>query len=224
MLNSDERDYIYMIWKDPKTRRNFTVAELSKNGTFKFRYTHDIEKAIEHGFEPLLSFNDINKTYENNIMFPVFSSRLPDRKRRDIDEILKKYELKEFDSYLLLKRSGAKLPIDNLEFIDPILSTNEKVKRIFYVAGSRYYLKNKDIKYIKIGDILTLKAEYENEKDPNAIKILNDKGLHLGYIPRYYSKNIKEAFAINKKVICKIINIENDNINNEFIKVEMTIE
>jgi hypothetical protein len=29
--------------------------------------------------------------------------------------------LKEFDEYKLLKRSGARLPIDSLEFIEPIL-------------------------------------------------------------------------------------------------------
>ena len=53
------------------------------------------------------------------MLFPVFASRLPDRKREDIDKILQKYGLKEFDEYELLKKSGARLPIDNLEFIVP---------------------------------------------------------------------------------------------------------
>ncbi len=32
---------------------------------------------------------------------------------------------------MLLKRSGARLPIDSLEFIDPILDTDGNVTRIF---------------------------------------------------------------------------------------------
>ena len=45
------------------------------------------------------------------MLFPVFASCLPDRKRKDIDKILQKYGLKEFDEYELLKKSGARLPI-----------------------------------------------------------------------------------------------------------------
>lgn len=49
--------------------------------------------------------------------------------------------MEEYDEYILLKRSGARLPIDSLEFIDPILDTDQAVKRIFYVAGVRHYLE-----------------------------------------------------------------------------------
>mgnify|MGYP006990155011 CR=1 FL=1 len=45
--------------------------------------------------------------------------------------------LKEYDEYLLLKRSGAKLPIDGLEFIDPILNVDKNVLRVFCVAGAK---------------------------------------------------------------------------------------
>lgn len=35
------------------------------------------------------------------------------------------------DGYLLLKRSGARFPIDNLEFIGPIMNLDENIERIF---------------------------------------------------------------------------------------------
>lgn len=130
----NNRDYIYLIWKDPSTRRNYTVGELSKNGQYEFSYGHEIREAIEKGFEPLISFQDINKVYKSDTLFPTFTSRLPDRKRRGLEKILLKYGLEEYDTYKLLKRSGARLPIDNLEFIDPILEDGD-VKRIFYIAG-----------------------------------------------------------------------------------------
>lgn len=94
--------------------------------TYEFSYGHEIEEAIKSGFELLIAFGDRNKTYENDMLFPSFSSRLPDRKRRDIARILKKYKLDEYDEYELLKKSGARLPIDNIEFIDPIFEDDKE--------------------------------------------------------------------------------------------------
>jgi hypothetical protein len=121
MSRREGRDYIYLIWKDIVSRRNYIVGQLSKNGQYEFSYGIEVEEAIKKGFELLISFQDLNKVYKSDILFPTFSSRLPDRNRRGIERVLNKYGLEEFDEYKLLKRSGARLPIDNLEFIDPIL-------------------------------------------------------------------------------------------------------
>lgn len=115
------RDYIYLVWKAIKTRRQYIVGKLSKNGQFEFNYGFEVKEAIKNGFKLLISFEQIDKVYKSDILFPVFSSRLPDMKRKGIEKILSKYGLENYNDYKLLKRSGAKLPIDNLEFIDPIL-------------------------------------------------------------------------------------------------------
>jgi hypothetical protein len=111
------RDYIYLVWKEPKSRRQYIIGQLSKNGQFEFNYGFGIKEAIEKGFSLLISFDNIDNVYKNDMLFPVFSSRLPDKKRNDINKILFKYGMEEYDDYKSLKRSGAKLPIDNLEFI-----------------------------------------------------------------------------------------------------------
>jgi len=41
---------------------------------------------------------------------PVFASRLPDPKRKDIDKILKKYNMSEYDQFTLLKKCQGRLP------------------------------------------------------------------------------------------------------------------
>ena len=121
MTKIKDRDYLYLIWKDPETRRNYIIGELSKNGQFEFNYCQEIDTAIEKGFELLISFDNKDTVYKSDILFPTFSSRLPDKKRKDISRILDKYGLKEYNEYKLLKRSKARLPIDNLESIDPII-------------------------------------------------------------------------------------------------------
>ncbi len=117
MAIKNEKDYVYLIRKEPKTRKNFIIAKLSKNRKYEFEYSEDIEEALKVGFVPLIAFNDIKKKYTSDRLFASFSSRVPDRRRKDIKKILEKYGMDEYDEYKLLKLSGGRLPIDSLEFI-----------------------------------------------------------------------------------------------------------
>ena len=130
----EKNKFLYLIWKDPHTRTNFTVGKLSKNGRYTFEYFGDFGKAESCGWSKLDVFPE-NRTYESDILFPVFASRLPDKKRRDIDKILKKYELENFDEFELLRKSEGRLPIDTYSFIDPIFPEMEMVQRDFYIMG-----------------------------------------------------------------------------------------
>lgn len=46
----------------------------------------------------LVSFEKLDTVYKSEKLFPVFASRLPDRKRKDIGRILEKYGLDEYDA------------------------------------------------------------------------------------------------------------------------------
>ncbi len=225
----DNRDYIYLIWKEPNKRRNYIVGELSRNGQYEFSYGHEIDEAIKQGFEPLISFEDIHKIYKSDTLFPTFTSRLPDRKRRGLEKILSKYDLKEYDAYKLLKRSGARLPIDNLEFIDPIFEEHTTdVKRIFYIAGSRHYIScegddcDRAI-HLKVGDQLTLELHPENKHDENAIKIIDSKENILGYVPRYYSEGITKYVKQRKDYRCTVLEVNKNRECHECIKLELEV-
>ena len=223
------KDYLYLIWKSEKSRRQYIVGQLTKNGGYKFQYSNEVHDAIKDGFSPLLSFDDLEKTYSDEKLFSVFASRLPDRKRRDINKILEKYRLKEYDEYMLLKRSGARLPMDNLEFIDPILDTDEaNISRTFYIAGVRHYLNCKgeecsNAENVTRGDEIFLSREETNIYDKYAVKMLNASGLLLGYVPRYYSKSISEILEKGKHVSCHVYNVEKNRNCSECIKVIMQI-
>lgn len=182
----------YVIWQDTiDTRRKFIVGLLEKDiNKFYFKYFGEVEEALKKGFKLFKPFQDIEKIYHNQILFPIFSTRLPDKKRKDINLILEKYSLKEYDEFNLLVKLGGKQPIDSLSFAEVI--DNEGT---FYLSGCRYYLGckgdncKKSIKDLKIGDELIMELEPKNIQDKNAIKVLKDNNL-LGYIPRYYCKDI----------------------------------
>lgn len=114
-----EQDLVYLVWKDVKTGNKYKVAELYKeNGKFYFKYIiENVKKAQKDGFELLIAFSQINATYENPQLFAVFATRLPEATRPEIKEILATYGMTEYDDFELLKRSGAKLPTDNYEFV-----------------------------------------------------------------------------------------------------------
>ena len=114
-------DLVYLVWNDNRENKKYIIAKLYKEKEkYHFEYiTKNVEEAKKNGFNLLISFPDENKIYTNNRLFATFSSRLPDKRRPDINKILATYQMKNYDEFELLKRSGAKLPTDNFEFITP---------------------------------------------------------------------------------------------------------
>lgn len=222
------KDYLYMIWKSEKSRQQYIVGQLSKNGQYEFQYCEEIESAIADGFTPLLCFPKLDELYTSEKLFTIFTSRLPDKKRKNIHEILKKYGLAEFDEYMLLKRSGARLPIDTLEFIDPIFNTDETVTRIFFMAGVRHYLNCEgencaEAVTLTRGDEVFLRSQPENEYDPNAVEVLDVSEKVLGYIPRYYSRSVTELLNSGIQISCHIYDVDKNKNCNECIRVIMEV-
>lgn len=113
------RDIVYLVWKNKENGKSYKVAELYKeNNKYYFKYLlENVKEAEKDGFTLLIAFPQINALYDNPQLFAVFSSRLPESTRPEINEILATYGMTEYDEFELLKRSGAKLPIDNYEFV-----------------------------------------------------------------------------------------------------------
>lgn len=114
-----KNDLVYLAWNDIKENKKYIVGKLyKKENQYYFEYvTKNIDEAKNKGFTLLVSFPDEKKVYKKNHLFATFSSRLPDKRRPDITKILETYQMSNYDEFELLKRSGAKLPIDNYEFV-----------------------------------------------------------------------------------------------------------
>jgi len=230
MSRNNGRDYLYLVWKDYKSRERYIIGELSKNGKYQFKYLIDgLNKAIRNGFEPLIAFPSTTEVYENYDMFPAFSSRLPDKRRREIKEILAKYNLEKYDAFDLLKKSGGILPTDSLEFIDPIFLDDPNIMREFYVAGVSHYdfcdnKDNKKIVSVEKNEELKLIKDIKNSYDKYAIKIESKDSHVFGYIPIFFSKAVFDALSYNRNVECVVINKECKNLCEECIKVKLTIQ
>ena len=229
------RYFLSVIWKDSETGSRIEVGRLSWNGCYEFIYIEsNLDKVQKKGFKALVAFPDFSKCYKNEEMFPAFSSRLPDKRRKDIDIILKKYNLKKYDAFEILRESGGMLPTDSLEFIDPIFyNTNEDILREFFIAGTRHCdlcqnntFPNCIMNFeLEKDENLIVVSETENEYDKNAVLLLknSDRREKIGYIPAYYAEAVSNAIANKQTITCIVKKILKDNCQ-ECVKVILKIE
>ena len=218
---------MWLIWRSPKTRRRFNVGTLLFDEKYEFFYTnHELKEAIENGFEYFPGFEDLTKTYESYSLFVNIETRLPNKKRPDYEDILSLYGLnKNSTSMEILNKTKGRLLTDNYEFVpsfDPHYIE-------FELAGTSHC---DDV--LKYKDKLTVTRKLKLELDPNnpfdsySIKAIvsdENRDYHLGYVPRYYSKQLTQILQKQKKyeAIIQSLNFES-SLSDENITVQVKID
>ena len=202
---------LWLIWKEPLSHKRFKIGILIKlNDGYEFSYVDpELGEARKVGFNFFPGFNDLSKTYKNNELFINIASRLPNKGRIDYLEILNSYNLdKESSDFDILKATRGRTLTDNYEFV-PAFDLN---KIEFDVAGTRYCKDiNKCKDFLKINRVLYLEPEPNNKNDENAVKVVlkeNGKLYHLGYVPRYYSKELLNELNKGAKYSAMIQNLK----------------
>ena len=218
-----EHDYMCVIWKNPYTKRKYTVGKLGRTETgFFFEYSDEYREALNSGWTRIVCFPE-DRRYESTVLFPVFQSRLPDRKRRDIDRILEEYGLEQYDGYELLKNSGGRLPIDTYEFVDPILVDDRTIERTFSLVVIQDLSSSSDSSCLERGAELILKREENNVHDSYAVQVKTEGGKCLGYIPSYYSRGVSERLRKGMSYDCTVLSINQDGNCKECVKVKLLL-
>lgn len=202
---------LWLIWKEPLSHRRFKIGILIKlNDGYEFSYVDpELGEARKVGFNFFPGFNDLSKTYKNNELFINIASRLPNKGRIDYLEILNSYNLdKESSDFDILKATRGRTLTDNYEFV-PAFDLN---KIEFDVAGTKHCKDiNKCKDFLKINRVLYLEPEPNNKNDENAVKVVlkeNGKLYHLGYVPRYYSKELLNELNKGAKYSAMIQNLK----------------
>ena len=202
---------LWLIWKEPLSHKRFKIGILIKlNDGYEFSYVDpELGEARKVGFNFFPGFNDLSKTYKNNELFINIASRLPNKGRIDYLEILNSYNLdKESSDFDILKATRGRTLTDNYEFV-PAFDLN---KIEFDVAGTRHCKDiNKCKNFLKINRVLYLEPEPNNKNDENAVKVVlkeNGKLYHLGYVPRYYSKELLNELNKGAKYSAMIQNLK----------------
>ena len=223
----NNHNFLYVIWKDPRSRRNYIIGKLSRAKTYTFEYCKEYKEAQEVGWKLIDAFPE-EKVYESKELFAAFAGRLPDPKRRGIETILRKYGLDKYDGYELLRKSTGRQPMDTYEFIDPIFHEEEIVQRDSYLMGIRHHAGCHGVDctmkpLFGEGDELFLTAEPDNESDPFAVRVETQNRQMLGYIPRYYSEGVSYRLAKGMTYSCVCLEIGMEKKCEACIKVRLKI-
>ena len=112
---------LYLKWVDYKTGKKYIVGALCfdrEKHKYYFKINRDlVKKAEEHGFNmAFLPFPDKEDIIESDTLFAFFKIRVPKVEKMDedtIQEILDKYDMKEFDEFEYLKKTKGDILVDD---------------------------------------------------------------------------------------------------------------
>ena len=120
------KNEMWLIWKEPKSRRRYKIGVLNYDGKYTFKYVNpELSDAAFVGFQYFPGFEDINKTYESQELFANIETRLPNPARADYLSILNSHNLeKDSNKFDILKATKGRLVTDNYEFV-PAFDSNK---------------------------------------------------------------------------------------------------
>ena len=210
---------IYLAWRKGKGSRRKIVGVIKKNTTNGVRF-HYIIKGVEEaqleGFTPYIDFQDIHKTYTENVL-EVFGQRLIKTERSDIQKYLDFWDIDpkyKDDKYYLLAYTQGLQSNDNFEF----LADFHPVKDLRFVSEICGLTHNKiEPGFLSVGDKLSWELEKDNSKDPFAVKVLKGSKV-LGYVKMIHSKVFHTKAKSGLKIRVKSVD-QNGVVNRIFIEI-----
>ena len=210
---------IYLAWRKGKGSRRKIVGVIKKNTTNGVRF-HYIIKGVEEaqleGFTPYIDFQDIHKTYTENVL-EVFGQRLIKTERSDIQKYLDFWDIDpkyKDDKYYLLAYTQGLQSNDKFEF----LADFHPVKDLRFVSEICGLTHNKiEPGFLSVGDKLSWELEKDNSKDPFAVKVLKGSKV-LGYVKMIHSKVFHTKAKSGLKIRVKSVD-QNGVVNRIFIEI-----
>ncbi len=195
-----------LAWEAPKwvpDRSRWAVGEVvSSGGQTTFRYFQGDEFADRNCGRPLSSLLELGyrgypafqppetPTLFNEKVLEAFRRRLPPSDRKDFGQYLQHFRLpadSKLSPMALFAATGAKLPGDGFELVDPLIDVSGPIDLVMLVAGFRHHVSK--VPKIRQGDRLDIVAEPNNEHDSDAVAF-HWSGSLIGYVNRLQAQGL----------------------------------
>lgn len=207
---------LFVAWQQPDSREWIPVARLDrKDGKYQFSYTRGALRAGD--FVPFGQMDELDRVYESDKLFPLFSNRLINKSRPDYKDHLRWLGLSDLsdDPMTRLALSGGVRGTDQVELFSPPAITGDGEYRLDFFARGIRHLPKQTISLIdslQPGHQLYLMQDRQNPSDPFALALRSgDPVVFAGYCPRYYAKDL--SLLLNSpqselKVQVKTVNVD----------------
>lgn len=185
---------LFVAWQQPDSRRYYPVARLASgvgaaHDLYEFAYVRGADEAAAVGFHPFLAFPDLHGVCRSAELFPFFTNRLMSRKRPDFLAHVERLGLDaSADDMAILARSGGTRATDSIELF-PLPIFDPEIgwyQTCFWMHGFRHLTPQQLARLFKLqpGEPLLPVHEPANPHDANAIGLLTEDQIHVGYVPR----------------------------------------
>ncbi|WP_079477550.1 HIRAN domain-containing protein [Halobacillus salinus] len=222
---------LLLVWKNKLDNLYYHVGTLNYDGTkYLFHYTDEsnssrsVNEALKKGYTLHPAFPELNKKYESKSLFEAFNRRIPDKSRRGYDEILEEFNLDlSSDRMDLLRETRGALSGDPYTFEEPLRLNGSQLKTNFYINGMRHR-ENLDKNWpdhINEGNTLNLEIEEGNKHDVYAVKILDDYGTHIGYVPGIYAQAVYSLVKQEAPIRITVLQTRPNFAPQWWVRVEM---
>lgn len=156
----------------------------------------DYQVLVDAGYEGFPGFYPPTKPVAFRVeAVDAFRRRLPPEKRTDFSQYLEHYGLDgsiEISDMALLGITGARLPSDGFELVDPLTSTEDCFEVVLQIAGYRHYLTQAE--GMQVGMRIDLELEPDNIHDPGAIAFRYG-GSTVGHVNRLQTDGLKKLLS-----------------------------
>jgi hypothetical protein len=208
---------LFLAWQDKaRTRKWFPVGRLDvqqPESLYRFTYLLGAERAKkESGFEPLIDFPDLHRSYEASDLFPLFQNRVLTPGRRDFQEYLRQLDLPEqADPIEILSVDGGYRATDSFEVFPKIESRADGTFLYrFFLHGSRHLNPEAlaRLERLRPGDKLIACVEINNPVTVLAVQVQTIDYQMIGWTPRYLVGDLINAIARSpSKLDAKIVKV-----------------
>jgi|ERR1043166_5145628 hypothetical protein len=199
---------LFLTWQEKVSRKWFPIGQLAYDGNlYQFFYLKGALRAqAEAGFQPLISFPELQGVYVSDKLFPMFANRVMPSSRPEYQQTVKFLSLpKDFnDPLAFLARSGGAKVTDTFEVFCYPKIENGKYHLHFFAHGLRYLPQCSidRISEMKHGDRILLAHDFQNPFESDALQLHTQDNYIVGYCPSYLLDDMNEVRQNKEIKVC----------------------
>ena len=203
---------LVVTWQHPADRNIEPVGFLDYDGQ-RYRFGYIRHALSVKDFRPLLGFQDLNRAYSSDDLFPLFAQRVMDPRRPDYQRYVERLGLDEEASpWEQITRSQGRRQGDTIQLLPQPTSDGETLTCLFLVNGVRHVpdgplvLDGRPIEVtreqveaalsgLRPGDLLQVVREPENKHNPLALLVMAPAATPVGWVPNLMVEDMHKLTA-----------------------------